>query len=117
IWKRIANNTRAYDPDNNYRSYPENWQLAFAELQRRILNNQQTGSIQSDAALLWNLWHSYSTDELVDDLVIRCGLETTVEIALLALQLKYKPVKADVTTIIPPDLKAESLPNWHQRLC
>ncbi len=117
IWKRIANNTRAYDPDNNYRSYPENWQLAFAELQRRILNNQQTGSIQSDAALLWNLWNSYSTDELVDDLVIRCGLETTVEIALLALQLKYKPVKADVTTIIPPDLKAESLPNWHQRLC
>ncbi len=24
IWQRIANNTRAYDPDNNYRSYPEN---------------------------------------------------------------------------------------------
>ncbi|RZN50696.1 DUF4132 domain-containing protein [Escherichia sp. E13S3] len=117
IWKRIANNTRAYDPDNNYRSYPENWQLAFAELQRRILNNQQTGSIKSDAALLWSLWNSYSTDELVDDLVIRCGLESAVEIALLALQLKYKPVKADVTTIIPPDFKAESLPNWHQRLC
>lgn len=43
IWQRIANNTRAYDPDNNYRSYPENWQQAFAELQSRILDNQQTG--------------------------------------------------------------------------
>ncbi|MBB2298685.1 WGR domain-containing protein [Escherichia sp. 93.1447] len=117
IWKRIADNTRAYDPDNNYRSYPENWQLAFAELQRRILDNQQTGSVQSDAALLWSFWNSYSADELVDDLVIRCGLETTVEIALCALQLKYKPVKTDVTTIIPPDLEAESLPSWHQRLC
>lgn len=117
IWKRIADNTRAYDPDNNYRSYPENWQLAFAELQRRILDNQQTGSVQSDAALLWSFWNSYSADELVDDLVIRCGLETTVEIALRALQLKYKPVKTDVTTIIPPDLEAESLPSWHQRLC
>ena len=52
IWQRIANNTRAYDPANNYRSYPENWQQAFAELQRRILDNQQTGSAQSDAALL-----------------------------------------------------------------
>ncbi|EHR8838467.1 WGR domain-containing protein, partial [Escherichia coli] len=117
IWKHIANNTRAYDPDNNYRSYPENWQQAFAELQRRVLDNQQTGSIQSDAALLWSFWNSYSTDELVDDLVIRCGLESTVEIALLALQLKYKPVKSDVTSIIPPDHEAESLPNWHQRLC
>ncbi|EFG0981381.1 WGR and DUF4132 domain-containing protein [Escherichia coli] len=117
IWKRIADNTRAYDPDNNYRSYPENWLLAFAELQRRILDNQQTGSVQSDAALLWSFWNSYSADELVDDLVIRCGLETTVEIALRALQLKYKPVKTDVTTIIPPDLEAESLPSWHQRLC
>nr|WP_308064633.1 WGR domain-containing protein [Escherichia marmotae] len=117
IWKRIADNTRAYDPDNNYRSYPENWQLAFAKLQRRILDNQQTGSVQSDAALLWSFWNSYSADELVDDLVIRCGLETTVEIALRALQLKYKPVKTDVTTIIPPDLEAESLPSWHQRLC
>lgn len=117
IWKRIANNTRAYDPDNNYRSYPENWQQAFTELQMRILGNKQTGSAQSDAALLWSFWNSYSADELVDDLIIRCGLETTVEIALLALQLKYKSVKADVTTIIPLDLKAESLPNWHQRLC
>lgn len=117
IWKRIADNTRAYDPDNNYCFYPENWQLAFAELQRRILDNQQTGSVQSDAALLWSFWNSYSADELVDDLVIRCGLETTVEIALCALQLKYKPVKTDVTTIIPPDLEAESLPSWHQRLC
>ncbi|MBA8274828.1 DUF4132 domain-containing protein [Escherichia fergusonii] len=117
IWKRIANNTRAYDPDNNYRSYPENWQQAFTELQMRILGNKQTGSAQSDAALLWSFWNSYSADELVDDLIIRCGLETTVEIVLLALQLRYKPVKADVTTIIPPDLKAESLPNWHQRLC
>ncbi|HFR5713239.1 TPA: DUF4132 domain-containing protein [Escherichia coli] len=117
IWKRIANNTRAYDPDNNYRSYPENWQQAFAEVQMRILGNKQTGSAQSDAALLWSFWNSYSADELVDDLIIRCGLETTVEIALLALQLRYKPVKADVTTIISLDLKAESLPNWHQRLC
>ncbi len=79
IWKRIADNTRAYDPDNNYRSYPENWQQAFAELQRRILDNQQTGSAQSDAALLWSFWNSYSADELVDDLVIRCGLEDAVE--------------------------------------
>lgn len=117
IWKRIANNTRAYDPDNNYRSYPENWQQAFAELQSRILDNQQTGSAQSDAALLWSFWNSYSADELVDDLVIRCGLESAVEIALFALQLKYKPVKGAVTTIIPPGHKAESLPNWHQRLC
>lgn len=83
IWKRIADNTRAYDPDNNYRSYPENWQQAFAELQRRILDNQQTGSAQSDAALLWSFWNSYSADELVDDLVIRCGLESAVEIVLL----------------------------------
>ncbi|MCV5714123.1 hypothetical protein OFN39_33430, partial [Escherichia coli] len=88
-----------------------------AELQMRVQGNQQTGSAQSDAALLWSFWNSYSADELVDDLVIRCGLESAVEIALLALQLRYKPVKADVTTIIPPDLKAESLPNWHQRLC
>ncbi|QLN37083.1 DUF4132 domain-containing protein [Escherichia fergusonii] len=117
IWKRIANNTRAYDPDNNYRSYPENWQQAFTELQMRILGNKQTGSAQSDAALLWSFWNSYSADELVDDLIIRCGLETTVEIALLALQLKYKSVKGVVTTIIPPDHEAESLPNWHQRLC
>ncbi|EMM4152365.1 WGR and DUF4132 domain-containing protein [Escherichia coli] len=117
IWKRIANNTRAYDPDNNYRSYPENWQQAFAEVQMRILGNKQTGSAQSDAALLWSFWNSYSADELVDDLIIRCGLETTVEIALLALQLKYKSVKGVVTTIIPPDHEAESLPNWHQRLC
>ncbi|EHA2033572.1 WGR and DUF4132 domain-containing protein [Escherichia coli] len=117
IWQLIANNTRAYDPANNYRSYPENWQQAFAELQMRVQGNQQTGSVQSDAALLWSFWNSYSADELVDDLVIRCGLESAVEIALLALQLRYKPVKADVTTIIPPDLKAESLPNWHQRLC
>ena len=117
IWKRIANNTRAYDPDNNYRSYPENWQQAFAEVQMRILGNNQTGSAQSDAALLWSFWNSYSADELVDDLIIRCGLETTVEIALLALQLKYKSVKGVVTTIIPPDHEAESLPNWHQRLC
>lgn len=43
IWKRIANNTRAYDPDNNYRSYPENWQQAFAELQIRVKGNQPTG--------------------------------------------------------------------------
>ncbi|EKY6587342.1 WGR and DUF4132 domain-containing protein [Escherichia coli] len=117
IWKRIADNTRAYDPDNNYRSYPENWQQAFAELQRRILDNQQTGSAQSDAALLWSFWNSYSADELVDDLVIRCGLESAVEIALFALQLKYKPVKGAVTTIIPPNHEAESLPSWHQRLC
>ncbi|HBA9449968.1 WGR and DUF4132 domain-containing protein [Escherichia coli] len=117
IWQLIANNTRAYDPANNYRSYPENWQQAFAELQMRVQGNQQTGSVQSDAALLWSFWNSYSADELIDDLVIRCGLESAVEIALLALQLRYKPVKADVTTIIPPDLKAESLPNWHQRLC
>ncbi|BED21809.1 hypothetical protein VEE46_15770 [Escherichia coli] len=117
IWQRIANNTRAYDPDNNYRSYPENWQQAFAELQRRILDNQQTGSAQSDAALLWSFWNSYSADELVDDLVIRCGLESAVEIVLFALQLKYKPVKGAVTTIIPPNHKAESLPSWHQRLC
>ncbi|MBW3482113.1 WGR and DUF4132 domain-containing protein [Escherichia coli] len=117
IWQRIANNTRAYDPDNNYRSYPENWQQAFAELQSRILDNQQTGSAQSDAALLWSFWNSYSADELVDDLVIRCGLESAVEIALFALQLKYKPVKGAVTTIIPPGHKAESLPSWHQRLC
>ncbi|EFH5758806.1 WGR and DUF4132 domain-containing protein [Escherichia coli] len=117
IWQLIANNTRAYDPANNYRSYPENWQQAFAELQMRVQGNQQTGSVQSDAALLWSFWNSYSADELIDDLVIRCGLERAVEIALLALQLRYKPVKADVTTIIPPDLKAESLPNWHQRLC
>ena len=117
IWQRIANNTRAYDPDNNYRSYPENWQQAFAELQSRILDNQQTGSAQSDAALLWSFWNSYSADELVDDLVIRCGLESAVEIALLALQLKYKPVKGAVTTIIPPNHEAESLPSWHQRLC
>ncbi|EFM2180366.1 WGR and DUF4132 domain-containing protein [Escherichia coli] len=117
IWKRIADNTRAYDPDNNYRSYPENWQQAFAELQRRILDNQQTGSAQSDAALLWSFWNSYSADELVDDLVIRCGLESAVEIVLFALQLKYKPVKGAVTTIIPPNHEAESLPSWHQRLC
>ena len=117
IWQLIANNTKAYDPANNYRSYPENWQQAFAELQMRVQGNQQTGSVQSDAALLWSFWNSYSADELIDDLVIRCGLESAVEIALLALQLRYKPVKADVTTIIPPDLKAESLPNWHQRLC
>ncbi|EPP6467506.1 WGR domain-containing protein, partial [Escherichia coli] len=117
IWQLIANNTVAYDPANNYRSYPENWQQAFAELQMRVQGNQQTGSVQSDAALLWSFWNSYSADELIDDLVIRCGLESAVEIALLALQLRYKPVKADVTTIIPPDLKAESLPNWHQRLC
>ncbi len=83
----------------------------------RILGNKQTGSAQSDAALLWSFWNSYSADELVDDLIIRCGLETTVEIALLALQLKYKSVKGVVTTIIPPDHEAESLPNWHQRLC
>ncbi|WP_250302702.1 WGR and DUF4132 domain-containing protein [Escherichia coli] len=117
IWQLIANNTKAYDPANNYRSYPENWQQAFAELQMRVQGNQQTGSVQSDAALLWSFWNSYSADELIDDLVIRCGLESAVEIALLALQLRYKPVKADVTTIIPPDLKAESLPNWLQRLC
>ncbi|MBB8526770.1 WGR and DUF4132 domain-containing protein [Escherichia coli] len=117
IWKCIANNTRAYDPDNNYRSYPENWQQAFAELQMRILGNQQTGSAQSDAAFLWSFWNSYSADELVDDLIIRCGLESAVEIALLALQLRYKPVKGAVTTIIPPNHEAESLPNWHQRLC
>ncbi|EGO7810898.1 DUF4132 domain-containing protein [Escherichia coli] len=117
IWKRIANNTRAYDPDNNYRSYPENWQQAFAELQMRVQGNQPTGSAQSDAALLWGFWNSYSQDELVDDLVIRCGLESAVEIALLALQLKYKPVKGAVTTIIPPNHEAESLPSWHQRLC
>ncbi|HBD5415985.1 TPA: WGR and DUF4132 domain-containing protein [Escherichia coli] len=117
IWQLIANNTKAYDPANNYRSYPENWQQAFAELQMRVQGNQQTGSVQSNAALLWSFWNSYSADELIDDLVIRCGLESAVEIALLALQLRYKPVKADVTTIIPPDLKAESLPNWHQRLC
>ncbi|EPE1459224.1 DUF4132 domain-containing protein [Escherichia coli] len=117
IWKRIADNTRAYDPDNNYRAYPENWQQAFAELQMRILGNQQTGSVQSDAALLWSFWNSYSADELVDDLVIRCGLESAVEIVLFALQLKYKPVKGAVTTIIPPNHEAESLPSWHQRLC
>ncbi|EFH1083521.1 WGR domain-containing protein, partial [Escherichia coli] len=117
IWKRIADNTRAYDPDNNYRSYPENWQQAFAELQMRVQGNQQTGSAQSDAALLWCFWNSYSADELVDDLVIRCGLESAVEIALLALQLRYKPVKGAVTTIIPPNHEAESLPSWHQRLC
>ncbi|HCT3242215.1 TPA: WGR and DUF4132 domain-containing protein [Escherichia coli] len=117
IWQRIANNTRAYDPANNYRAYPENWQQAFAELQMRVQGNQQTGSAQSDAALLWSFWNFSSTDELVDDLVIRCGLETTVEIALLALQLRYKPVKGAVTTIIPPNHKAESLPRWHQRLC
>ncbi|EFB3946109.1 TPA: DUF4132 domain-containing protein [Escherichia coli] len=117
IWKRIADNTRAYDPDNNYRAYPENWQQAFAELQMRILGNQQTGSVQSDAALLWSFWNSYSADELVDDLVIRCGLDSAVEIALLALQLRYNPVKRAVTTIIPPNHEAESLPNWHQRLC
>ncbi|MXE01486.1 hypothetical protein FQZ98_27025, partial [Escherichia coli] len=93
------NNTRAYDPANNYRAYPENWQQAFAELQMRVQGNQQTGSAQSDAALLWSFWNFSSTDELVDDLVIRCGLETTVEIALLALQLRYKPVKGAVTTI------------------
>ncbi|WDB53515.1 WGR and DUF4132 domain-containing protein [Escherichia albertii] len=117
IWKRIANNTKAYTPNNNYNSYPENWQPAFAELQRRILGNQQTGSVQSDAALLWSFWNSYSADELVDDLVIRCGLETTIEIALLALHLKFKTVKATVTTEIPPNREAESLPDWHQRLC
>ena len=117
IWQLIANNTRAYDPANNYRSYPENWQQAFAELQMRVQGNQQTGSAQSDAALLWSFWNSYSADELVDDLVIRCGLESAVEIALLALQLRYKPVKGAVTTIIPPNHKAESLPSWHQRLC
>lgn len=83
----------------------------------RVQGNQQTGSAQSDAALLWSFWNFSSTDELVDDLVIRCGLETTVEIALLALQLRYKPVKGAVTTIIPPNHKAESLPRWHQRLC
>lgn len=49
----------------------------------RILGNQQTGSVQSDAALLWSFWNSYSADELVDDLVIRCGLESAVEIVLL----------------------------------
>ncbi|MBB0388868.1 WGR and DUF4132 domain-containing protein [Escherichia coli] len=103
IWQLIANNTRAYDPANNYRSYPENWQQAFAELQMRVQGNQQTGSAQSDAALLWSFWNSYSADELVDDLVIRCGLESAVEIALLALQLRYKPVKGAVTTIIPPN--------------
>ncbi|MBS8919970.1 WGR and DUF4132 domain-containing protein, partial [Escherichia coli] len=117
IWQHIANNTRAYDPANNYRSYPENWQQAFAELQMRVQGNQQTGSAQSDAALLWCFWNSYSADELVDDLVIRCGLESAVEIALLALQLRYKPVKGAVTTIIPPNHEAESLPSWHQRLC
>ncbi|EEW0064822.1 TPA: WGR and DUF4132 domain-containing protein [Escherichia coli] len=117
IWQLIANNTRAYDPANNYRSYPENWQQAFAELQMRVQGNQQTGSAQSDAALLWCFWNSYSADELVDDLVIRCGLESAVEIALLALQLRYKPVKGAVTTIIPPNHEAESLPSWHQRLC
>ncbi|EPT6205193.1 hypothetical protein ACVQZ7_000325, partial [Escherichia coli] len=84
---------------------------AFAELQRRILDNQQTGSAQSDAALLWSFWNSYSADELVDDLVIRCGLESAVEIVLFALQLKYKPVKGAVTTIIPPNHEAESLPS------
>ncbi|HEI2544784.1 TPA: WGR and DUF4132 domain-containing protein [Escherichia coli] len=117
VWKRIADSTYAYDLKKYYSSYPENWQQAFAELQLRIQDNLQTGSAQSDAALLWHSWNSYSTDELVDDLVVRCGLETTVEIALLALQLRYKTVKAAVTTIIPPDLEAESLPNWHQRLC
>ena len=117
IWQLIANNTKAYDPANNYRSYPENWQQAFAELQIRVKGNQPTGSAQSDAALLWGFWNSYSQDELVDDLVIRCGLESAVEIALLALQLRYKPVKGAVTTIIPPNHKAESLPSWHQRLC
>ncbi|WP_407904405.1 DUF4132 domain-containing protein [Escherichia coli] len=117
IWQLIANNTRAYDPANNYRSYLENWQQAFAELQMRVQGNQQTGSAQSDAALLWCFWNSYSADELVDDLVIRCGLESAVEIALLALQLRYKPVKGAVTTIIPPNHEAESLPSWHQRLC
>lgn len=117
IWKRIADNTDAYDLKEYYSSYPENWRQAFAELQLRIQDNLQTGSAQSDAALLWHLRNSYSTDELVDDLVVRCGLESTVEIALLALQLRYKTVKAAVTTIIPPDHEAESLPNWHQRLC
>ncbi|HBD5337275.1 TPA: WGR and DUF4132 domain-containing protein [Escherichia coli] len=117
IWQLIANNTRAYDPANNYRAYPENWQQAFAELQMRVQGNQQTGSAQSDAALLWSFWNSYSADELVDDLVIRCGLESAVEIALLALQLRYKPVKGAVTTIIPPNHEAESLPRWHKRLC
>lgn len=117
IWKRIADNIDAYDLKEYYSSYPENWRQAFAELQLRIQDNLQTGSAQSDAALLWHLRNSYSTDELVDDLVVRCGLESTVEIALLALQLRYKTVKAAVTTIIPPDHEAESLPNWHQRLC
>ncbi len=53
----------------------------------------------------WSFWNSYSADELVDDLVIRCGLESAVEIVLFALQLKYKPVKGAVTTIIPPNHK------------
>ena len=44
-------------------------------------------------------------------------MESAVEIALLALQLRYKPVKGAVTTIIPPNHEAESLPSWHQRLC
>ena len=44
-------------------------------------------------ALLWSS-EFYSADELVDDLIIRCGMESAVEIALLALQLRYKPVKA-----------------------
>ncbi|TBR68706.1 MULTISPECIES: WGR and DUF4132 domain-containing protein [unclassified Escherichia] len=117
IWKRIADNTNAYDLKQYYSSYPENWKQAFAELQLRIRDNLQTGSAQSDAALLWHFRNSYSADELVDDLVVRCGLESAVEIALLALQLKYKSVKSVVTTIIPPDHEAESLPNWHQRLC
>ncbi|UMX92610.1 hypothetical protein MJ581_12150 [Escherichia coli] len=67
--------------------YPENWQQAFAELQIRVKGNQPgQGSAQFDAALLWGFWNSYSQDELVDDLVIRRGLESAVEIALLALQ-------------------------------
>ncbi|EYZ25820.1 hypothetical protein BW94_01085, partial [Escherichia coli O157:H7 str. 06-4039] len=62
-------------------------------------------------AVHWSFWNSYSADELVDDLVIRCGLESAVEIVLFALQLKYKPVKGAVTTIIPPNHEAESLPS------
>ena len=89
----------------------------FAELQRRILDNQQTGSAQSGCGIALEFLEFYSADELVDDLIIRCGMESAVEIALLALQLRYKPVKGAVTTIIPPNHEAESLPSWHQRLC
>ncbi|MCE5352832.1 WGR and DUF4132 domain-containing protein [Escherichia marmotae] len=123
IWKRIADNTNMYLPYKRYTSYPENWQQAFAELQMRIQQNQNSGSLQSDAALLWRFWHSYFADELVDDLVVHRGLETTVEIAILSLQLiaisneLSREYEVNVTTDIAPDLEIESRPDWHQRLC